>query len=244
VAARRRARQLEAQRPWRAEVDVSKQRGAYVPPSKLTVAEYLVDQWVPAIEHTIRPNTFNSYRAEVRNHLVPRLGHVRLRDLRPEHLNKLYGELLRSGYRYGGGLSARSVQYVHIVIGRALRDPVRWQLVVRNIAKDADPPKPERKDAKYWTPEQLRAFVEHDVDDRLQPLWILAATTGARRGELCGLRWVDIDFDAARLTIVQTLVVVGGTPTFSTPKTAAGRRTLSLDPLTISALRAWKARQA
>jgi integrase len=227
-----------------AELDVSRRRGEYVPPSQVRVREYLLDRWLPAVEHTVRSSTFNSYRAEVELHLVPTLGHVRLRDLGPEHLNKAYGELLRNGRRNGdGGLSPRSVQYTHIVASRALSDAVRWRLVVRNVAKDADPPKPKSKAARFWTPDQLRTFVEHDPEDRLQPLWTLAATTGARRGELLATCWSDLDLEAGRLTITRTLVVVDGEPQFSTPKTNASRRTLTLDPQTVAALRQHRARQ-
>jgi integrase len=227
-----------------AELDVSKQRGAYVAPSKVTFGEYLTERWLPAVEHTVRPSTFNSYGAEVELHLIPKLGHVRLRDLGPEHLNRLYGELLRNGRRNGqGGLSPRSVQYCHIVASRALSDAVRWRLVVRNVAKDADPPKPARRAAKFWTPAELRRFVDHDPDDRLQALWTLAATTGARRSELLGLGYPSLDLEAGRMTITRTLVVVDGEPRFSEPKTRASRRTVSLDPATVAVLRQHRARQ-
>jgi integrase len=89
----------------------------------------------------------------------------------------------------------------------------------------------------------LRAFLAHDPADRLQPLWTLAATTGARRGELCGLAWRSVDLDAARLTITRTFVNVAGKPRFSEPKTDSGRRTITLDPATVAALRAWRAAQ-
>jgi integrase len=92
-------------------------------------------------------------------------------------------------------------------------------------------------------PDQLRTFVEHDPEDRLQPLWTLAATTGARRGELLATCWSDLDLEAGRLTITRTLVVVDGEPQFSTPKTNASRRTLTLDPQTVAALRQHRARQ-
>jgi integrase len=228
-----------------AELNVSKRQGAYVAPSKVTVSEYLLERWLPAIESTIRPSTYSSYRAECELHIIPALGHVRLHDVGPEHLNRLYGDLLRTGRRRNGqgGLSPRSVQYCHVVMGRALRDAVKWRLVVRNVAKDADPPKPGRNTAKFWTAAELRAFVEHDPDDRLQPLWTLAATTGARRGELLGLAWSNVDLETGRMTITRTHVVVDGEPRVSEPKTRTSRRTLTLDPATVAVLCHHRARQ-
>jgi integrase len=225
------------------ELDVAQASGTYRAPTKLTVREYIVDLWLPAIESTIRPSTFSSYSDIVTRHVVPRVGHLQLRQLGPEHLNALYGELGRSGRRDGEGLSATSVQYTHRVVTRALRDAVRWHHIVRNPAQDADPPRAARSTMRYWTAQQLRIFLEHDADDRLQALWTLLATTGMRRGEACGLAWTDLDLDAGRLSITRTLVVVGREVAFSEPKTERSRRSLTLDAGTVAALRAWRTRQ-
>lgn len=95
-----------------------------------------------------------------------------------------------------------------------------------------------------WRPEELRRFLDHVRDDRLFAAWLLIATTGLRRGELLGLRWQDVDLDAGRIAVRQTLVSVGGKLKTSTPKTQKSRRGLSLDPATTAALRSHRSRQA
>jgi integrase len=125
------------------------------------------------------------------------------------------------------------------VLRKALADAVRWNLIPRNPADAADPPRVVRPAMQTWSLREVRTFLAHVRDDRLFALYRLALATGMRRGEIVGLRWQDVDLDAARLAVVQQLVVVDGWRVeVSEPKTARGRRVLDLDPATVQALRA------
>ena len=95
-----------------------------------------------------------------------------------------------------------------------------------------------------WSPEQLRAFLDRAREDRLYAAWLLFATTGMRRGEVAGLRWPDVDLDAGRISPRRPRVVVNYEVHVSEPKTAKSRRSLTLDPATVAALRQHRARQA
>jgi integrase len=72
----------------------------------------------------------------------------------------------------------------------------------------ADLPKSMAPEMRVWSPEQLRAFLDHVRGDRLYAAWLLLATTGMRRGEVAGLRWVDVDLDAGRASPRRPRVVV------------------------------------
>ena len=206
------------------------QEGTYVEPTRQTVAQYL-REWLSAIESTVRPGTWSSYRTNVERHAIPRIGQLPLRHLGALQLNSLYEELMGDGRCDGsGGLSPRTVRYTHTILHRALRDAVRWGLLARNPADLADPPKHRTPEMQVWTAEQLRTFLRSVDDDRLYGFWLLIATTGLRRGEALGLRWGDVDLDAGRAAIRQTLSSVGGRLAFSTPKTAKSRRSVTLDP--------------
>jgi integrase len=179
--------------------------------------------------------------------IVPRLGGVPLQRLTPTHLNGVYAELLRSGRASGkGGLSPKSVRHVHMVLRRSLADAVRWNRLQRNPADFADPPgkAASQPKMKTWTAEQLAAFLHHVREDRLYAAFLLAAMTGMRRGEVLGLRWGDVDLEAGRLSIMQTLIAPDYRMQFSTPKTAAGSRSVALDPGTVAALREHAGNQA
>jgi hypothetical protein len=143
-------------------------RGDYVKPSRLSYGEFLAT-WLPAIRSTVRASTWESYERNIRRHLVPRLGHLALQQLGPEHLNRAYAELLDGGRLDGsGGLSVRSVRYLHTIVHGSLRDAVRWGKVTRNVADAADPPKGKAgKEMTTWTAAQLAHFLRTLAGDRL-----------------------------------------------------------------------------
>jgi integrase len=215
--------------------------GTYVEPTKQTVGRFLAESWLPAIRETVRPSTMDSYRMLVSKHIAPALGSTRLQSLTPARLNAFYADLLAGGRVDGkGGLSPKTVRNVHVVLHRALRDAVRWSLIPRNPAEYADPPKltdSGRKEMQTWTAQELRTFLEQVADDRLYAAFLLAASTGMRRGEVLGLRWSDVSLDLSRLSVRQTLITTDYRLEFSTPKTNKGRRSIALDATTLAGLR-------
>ena len=290
----------------RARIDLLSKfdRGEYVEPTHQTVADYFAD-WLKAIEHTVRPSTFDSYSRNVRNHVVAHIGSVRLTKVDAGVLNGLYSHLLTSGRcqpsrtgkgyssevvsratalhteglslkataqqlriefteagnitkntvatlvrrrpstatpaRSRPGLDGRTVNYVHTIIHRAFKDAVRWGRLARNPANAANAPRGGQKSdgIHAWDASTLRAFLEasRQADDRLHALWVLLATTGMRRGEALGLRWSDLDLDAARLRVVQTIIQTSGKVMIGEPKTAHGRRPIALDKGTVGVMR-------
>jgi integrase len=222
----------------------------YVPPTRQTVAEFLQQVWLPTIEHSVKPGTFESYRRNVRLHIAGGpLGRCVLQDVTPTDLNALYRTLM-AGSPGRRPLSARSVIYIAAILHRALRDAVRWQALIRNPADAADPPRlPARPEMRTWSAGQLSAFLQAVHEERMAGCWWLLATTGMRRGEVLGLRWRDVDLDARTARVTRTLITTDvqrkGSPgmAWGTPKTAKGRRTVVLDVETVRALRTHHERQ-
>jgi integrase len=223
----------------------------YVPPVRQTFGDYLVSTWLPAIIATIRPSTLDSYARNIRIHVVPKaVAAVPLQKVAAPMLNELYADLLSGSTRRA--LSPRTVAYVHTILHRALRDAVRWNMIVRNPADQADAPRAhpsEQARARTWNGQEIARFLDATADSRYSPLWRLMATTGMRRGEALGLRWDDVDLAKGRLSVNRTLVQVtdyrsGDTGVgWGTPKTARGRRAISLDVETVASLRAHRALQ-
>src|SRR5215216_1793952 len=232
------------------EILTKRDAGAYVEPTKQTLTDFVTD-WLAAIEPTIRPSTHHSYARNLRLHVLPHLGSVQLRRIDAGMLNALYAALLADGKLTtanggGGGLSPRSVRYVHTIIHRAFRDAVRWGRIARNPADAADPPRASamaRPTMTTWTADQLRAFLDYTAEHRLHAAYVLLATTGMRRGEALGLRWSDVDLTTGRASITQTVIMVHHDVQVGAPKTARGRRTVALDPGTVTALREHRQRQ-
>lgn len=223
------------------------QRGEHVEPSKLTLAVFLTDRWLPARESSLRPSTFESYARNVRVHVVPKIGSVRLQGLTADQLNAFFADRLRAGGRQGKGLSPRTVRYLHSIIHRALADALKWGLVVRNVSDASDPPSQKATTAaapKTWSAVELRAFLERVRDDRLYGLWLVYSTTGLRRGEALALKWSQLDLDRGQAAISEACVTAGYAVHGSTPKTDRGRRSVALDPATVTALREHRKAQA
>ncbi len=166
--------------------------GTYVERTRQTLNEF-VDDWLTAIEPTVRPATHYSYARNLRLHVLPYLGSVPLVVLDGGALNGLYARLLAEGRKdhERGGLSPRSVRYVHTILHRVCRDAVKWGRLSRNPSDTADPPRATssgRPEMTTWTSAELRAFLDRTRADRLHAAWLLLATTGMRRGEALGLR--------------------------------------------------------
>ncbi len=208
--------------------------------SGVTVGRYLVTRWLPAKEPTLRATTFFRYRRSIEVYVLPRIGRVPLRRLTTTHLERLYSELLGSGRVDGSGLAPKTVLNVHQILRKALTDAMRKGLVARNVAFAVDPPRPQTGAAqRAWTASQLKAFLDAAAGHRhFAAIW-LAANAGMRRGELIGLRWGDVDFEAATLSVHRSISCAGYRLCESDGKTRNSRRVIDLDPTTIQVLDAW-----
>lgn len=221
--------------------------GTYSEPTKLTLQEWVEDRWLPTLATQVKPSTFESYQRNMAHHVLPTLGGRLLRDIGPGQLNSLYATLLLDGRRNGpGGLSAKTVRYIHTIAHKALADAIDAGLLVTNVAERAKPPRPRTQSAtelRFWTPEQLRSFLAMVNGHRLEAAGHLSAMTGMRRGEVLGLRWADVDLENNRVHVRQALVSVSYELIFSTPKNHCAR-VIDLDPSTCEQLRAHRERQA
>lgn len=192
---------------------MSAREGTHVAIDRMTVGEYL-EQWGETLGVAGRkPSTVASYRRNLRVHVIPRLGGLRLQALTPLHLDTMYAELLAEGNMRteGGALSPRTVRYVHTILRKALSDAARKGLIVRNPSDAATPPSAKAArppEMAFWTPAELHRFLEENEHDALFPILRLVAMTGLRRGEACGLRWSDVDLERGMLSVRQQLVVV------------------------------------
>jgi integrase len=205
--------------------------GSYSAPTRQTFGEFLLSEWLPAIEGTVRPLTATNYERTVRVHLVPNVGSLRLQGVSGAHLNALYRKLEENG------LSAGTRRLVHAVAHRALRDAMRWGKLPRNPADLADPPSTRSsRRVKSWTATEVGRSLEHVAGDRYFALWRLAATSGMRRGELLGLTWRHVDLAQARLSVEQQLLPTKGGLSFGPPNSARSRRTVALDSETVNAI--------
>jgi integrase len=235
------ATKREAQRALRDALG-RQDRGTWVPPQRATVGEYL-DSWLQSVEPHVRSTTLAGYRRNVAK-VNARIGKVKLTDLRPATVERLYAELVRTGGRDRQPLSPKSVTNVHLTLHKAFDDAERLEVVGTSPLRRVRPPRWRSPEMTVWSAEQTQAFLTAVEDHRLAAAFVLLVTTGMRRGEVIGLRWSDVDLDGSRLQVRQSVTTVDNRPVVDAPKTKRSRRSLALDEGTVAALRAHRRRQA
>jgi integrase len=193
------------------------------PATDATVAQLLA-RWLEVAD--LAWSTRVTYQGYIDRALLPALGQIPLRRLDTATIDRFYTTLRARGGTGGKPLAAATVRQVHAILRRALDQAARWGWIPANPAALASPPRPGPADLRPPTPEEVSQLlaVTYEADPDFAVLLWLAATTGARRGELCALRWSSVDLDAAELVIVRNLIVRGGQLVEKDTKTHAARR--------------------
>lgn len=192
----------------------------------------LADRWLELAEADLSPTTARRYRDLLKNHIHPAIGSAQINRLRPSQLDALYSGLVTTS-----GLSPATVRQVHAVIRRALQQAVRWEWIATNPAANATPPRVPRHELQPPDVEQVGKLLvaASEADPELGRFLHLAASTGARRGELCALRWRDVDRANSAVLISRAIVEVAGRVSEKDTKTHAARR-IALDAGTMAAI--------
>ncbi len=224
--------------------------GTLVDPQRITVAEYLKTWLADTVKGTRRKTTHATYTSFVRTHLAPRIGGFRLQALRPIHVQSLFAAMERDG------IGARTRQAVFATLRRALADAVKMQVIATNPSAAIERPRVPRSAVTPLSADQVaQLFETARAMDEQRDIWraarkssrpahrlsveavvAVAIGTGARQGELFGLKWSDYDAGSGVLRIARSIVCTGGKPEVGEGKTAASRRTIDLPTLAREAL--------
>lgn len=230
---------------WRMGLRGSRRAGTLTEPNKDRFGVYVRRYLDDVLRHRVRARTWEGYSDSLRRYLeelpedAPQVAHVRMDQLRTEHIQRLYGWLQSER-----GLSPSTIRSLHAVVRQALKYAARTDAVSRNVAAQVKLPKPEKREAQAMSREELARFLRAADAYRTRPLWYLLPATGLRPGEALGLKWEDVDMEAGRLRVKRSLSRSGGTWKLTQPKTVRAARPVTLPPSTIRVLRAWRAVQA
>jgi integrase len=209
--------------------------GAYGSP-RLRTGDFL-DDWLARHRDNLKPRSAERLEDFIRLYLKPGLGHVALSKLSPQAIDELYRDMIHEK-----GLSSTTVKHAHACLHKALEDAVSpaWGLIVQNPSESVTVPKDGRPkfEATIWTPAQVEKFLEASEQHATHHLLYLTLIgTGARAGEVLGLRWEDLDLERGVARICRTLERPGRKPKYGTPKTEKSRRPITLPPILVDALR-------
>lgn len=205
------------------EHKVKMDKGTQIMPSEYTFAQWL-DYWykdiiLPQIEET----TAYGYRGMIENYLKPQLGEIRLQKLTARDIQQYYTWLMGEKE-----LSPNTVIKHHNLLTNTLNAAERQEYITKNPMRAVSPPKKRQREAKFYTPEQLGILLDKAVGTRLELPVFICAYLGLRRGELCGLRWSDVDLEHQTITIENTRTQAGKKEIEKGTKTASSTRTLYL----------------
>lgn len=225
-------------RNWLQETRLQVNNGLSFSVAQITVSNYL-REWLSSYETSIRPKTFAQYTQIVNQYLAPEFATLKLRDLRPDHIQALYARKIREGR------SPRTVLVIHAVLHRALNQALRWGLIGRNPAQAVNRPRFKKKEMHTLNENQVKELLSAGKNSRYETLLWMAITTGLRQGEILGLKWSDLDWVTRRLSIQRQLQRYKGRGlVFTSPKSEAGRRNVLLSIGTIAKLRGHHAVQS
>lgn len=210
-------------------------QGTLVTSPRQTVAQFLT-QWLEKRKPAVRVRTYERYEGFIRLQVIPHIGHIQLQKLTPMHLQSLYSKILEEGKK------AATVNTLHWMIHRALSDAVTWGLIAKNPCKTVEPPRRARYEFRALTMEEAQRLLTAARGHGMEALFVLALTTGMRRGELLALKWHDIEQGTLHVRRAFTRAK-GQRYLESEPKTNKSRRSILLAPPTIEILKQHHLRQ-
>ncbi|MEM8535997.1 MAG: tyrosine-type recombinase/integrase [Chloroflexota bacterium] len=215
-------------------VDLSKR----IPTTREYFEQWFERDYIPKRRN--KPNSINTYRKIIYNHIIPALGHIRLNKLARRHMTDMLNDMSERDY------ALNTIKLVRRVLIQVLSRAERDELIIKNYGKDTELPNARHTSyvMRSLTIVQIQQIMEKLGNDRLLLPIRLGYTLGLRRGEICALRWADIDLDRKTITVNGSLVSVKGQGLVLTePKTPHSRRKLGISDDLVTAFQLHKQQQ-
>ena len=228
---RKRAKNQADVKAWLLSQREAVRDGLVVEDDKITFGQFFPRYYQDVLTHNVQPKTLESYESLARIHILPALSGYRLTAITPQILQSLYSDKLKSG------LSARTVHYIHTIIHKALKQAMKWGMVVRNAADLVDKPSQKRRAPAVWSADQVNRFLKQINGHRWYPIYVIAIYCGLREGEILGLRVEDIDLLKRVLHVRQAVqYLMGQGLIVKEPKSEAGKRAVIIPGFAVTVL--------
>ncbi|MGG1618214.1 tyrosine-type recombinase/integrase [Paenibacillus sp. NRS-1781] len=217
------------------EMENDLNKGTFIEQSKTLYKDFM-ESFLNDKKMHVKRGTMTTYSSMINNHILPALGHLAISSITPRHIQDFYNDL-----HSNGKLSDENIQKCHTIINESMKKAASWEMISKNPVSLVERPKARKKEMQVWTLEQAHAFLEASKDDMYYIVFLLALTTGMRKGEILGLRWKDVDFDKRTISITQ-IMSSDGKDFQVGAKTISGSRLIRVDSETMEALRLHKIR--
>lgn len=215
-----------------------KDLGIFIEPASVHLNDFL-DRWLEEIaKNKLRERTFDNYESLLNCHVREKIGSKRLCDIQAYEIQKLYNGMKKADF------SPKTIRHVHNVLSSALKQAVKWKMLMQNPCELCELPRQEKPEMKYLSPEQTNKFLEVAKSDKWFLVFLVAIETGMRPEEYLGLQWKDVDFENKIIAVRRAVVTrKGGGFIFTEPKTARSRRSIPLSNSMLSALKIHRRKQ-
>lgn len=205
--------------------------------SEITLGEFL-DRWLAnAAKPKLRDRSYRSYESLLRRYVRPVLGERILSTITPLDVQAMCQQMVDRG------LSPRTVRYTHSVLRSAMRQAIRWRLLIQDPTEGAQLPRLGRREMQVLNAEQSRIFLATALKTAYGPIFAAALTTGMRPSEYLALKWRDIDWVRGTVAVVRTLEKMKGSWRFADTKRDRSRRVIKLQEWVLETLKGLHAKR-
>ena len=198
----------------------------------VTLGEFMTNYMENVAKNNLRPKTIEGYEHLIKRHINPEIGRIKLTQLRPEHLQSFYSRKVQSG------LSKRTVQFMHSIIHKTLKQALKWGVVNRNVAALVEAPKPTKRPPTIWNPEQVVMFLQATKNHRFGLVFLLALTLGLREGEVLGIHRENVSTQDGTIKVLHQVQSLRGGMVITEPKTESSKRLITVPQIAMPALKA------
>lgn len=205
------------------------EKGTYFEIEKITFEDYM-KRYLKSVKPQIKEKTYRLYEYVTRVHLVPTFGKMELSKIKPLHIQDFYNKSLET-------LSGVTVRHFHNVLNMAFNQAIKWQIVNFNPCDSVERPKIKKRQLTVWTAEQLIRFLDRIKNTTIYLPVLLAASTGMREAEICGLTWKCVDLDNKIIYVENQLQLIGKKLEIVDLKTSGSNRNITISDSIVAILK-------
>jgi len=205
------------------------ENGSYFELSDMHIENFFI-KYFDTVKQNLSHKTYTTYQYFSNYYLVPSIGKMKIKDLRPMHIQDTYNEILKDR-------SPTTVRHIHNFLHKALNLAVKWKLITDNPSDDVEKPKRAKVEMSVLNEKQLNLFLKQLEKFSLYLICAIAATTGMREAEICGLTWENIDLENKIIYVRSQLQKVDGVLKLVKLKTNNSRRKIQLPDNIVSILK-------
>lgn len=219
---------------WAAKIKTELDTGLKVDLDNYTFEEFANKFLKDYAEPNLSPTTVDGYRSIIKNHLIPYFRSIKMQDIRAMHIDSYINSKRKAGRadETDGGLSERTLLHHFRLLSKILYQAEKWEIIKNNPIKKATKPDPKKKEAKFYTREQVNKLLKaaKESDKWMYRFIIVAVNTGLRMSEMLGIQWEYVNLNKKTLTVQEVLVKVSGEGAIfkEIPKTKNSQRTIAL----------------